>query len=157
MIRASTPATVIATRPTSRPKPEAKPTTTRMPATVTPICQVKSQSSAASPSSVGPSSRASRSSAFGSEESPEPVVETCAHSDLKFEGPDRRHPSGGSLPDPDAASADGLEHPCASGDEVLVDSALRDSIENLARAWRREDGGGGAGRGACSQGMASDG
>src|SRR5918999_3432030 len=56
--------------------------------------------------------------------------------EVAVEGPDRRYASRGSLPDPDAGSADGLEHPCARGDEVLVDSALRDSIENLTRAWR---------------------
>src|SRR5829696_5026612 len=40
----------------------------------------------------------------------------------------------GSLADADAGATDGLEHPCAGGDEVLVDPTFGDGVENLPRA-----------------------
>src|SRR5215208_2482124 len=60
----------------------------------------------------------------------------AAAREVAVEGPHRGHAGGGGLSDADAGTADGLEHAHASGDEVLVDAALRNGVQDLARPRR---------------------
>src|SRR5215210_6611167 len=60
----------------------------------------------------------------------------AAAREVAVEGPHGGHAGGGGLSDADAGTADGLEHARASGDEVLVDAALRNGVQDLARPRR---------------------
>src|SRR5215216_4898252 len=60
----------------------------------------------------------------------------AAAREVAVEGPNRGHAGGGGLSHADAGTADGLEHASASGDEVLVDAALRNGVQDLARPRR---------------------
>src|SRR5215204_3096893 len=64
------------------------------------------------------------------------AVRPAAAREVAVEGSHRRLTPRRSLPDADTGAADGLEHPRAGGDEVLVDAAPRYGVQNLARSRR---------------------